>query len=162
MPPRSTTDVATPMREFAGHELALDPVGQAASMARRYVCARLDDLEAAALTDSAELGVSELVTNAVLHARSPLTVTVRRTDSDTIRVEVADRSPLPPQQRRLSIFATTGRGLRLVASVSSDWGVLPLPQVDGPGKTVWFEPTENATALGFDESDWAADITTLI
>ena len=141
--------------------LTLDPVAAAVSAARRYVAEALAACGASHLEASAELGVSELVTNAVLHGRTPLTVTVVTIRGGRVRIEVTDGSPLPPQQRRLSVLATTGRGLRLVASVSSDWGVRSVPGEWGGGKTVWFEPIEEPTAAGFADSEWAAEIEAL-
>jgi anti-sigma regulatory factor (Ser/Thr protein kinase) len=138
------------MLQPVGQPLTLDPVAQAVSAARRYVRERLEQCQAVALEASAELGVSELVTNAVLHGRTPFTVTVLRT-ADGVRIEVSDRSPLPPQVRRLSTFASTGRGLRLVAAVSSSWGIAPSAG-DGGGKTVWFEPVEEPSDVAFAEA----------
>ena len=60
------------------------------------------------------------------------------------------------------MLATTGRGLRLVASLSTDWGVTPCPGEQGTGKTVWFEPVEEPTTTGFAEAEWAADIDALL
>ena len=141
--------------------LALDPAGQAVSAARRYVRECLDALDAEELSESAELGVSELVTNAILHGRTAFTISVRQTPSGPVRVEVADGSPIPPQQRRVNVFATTGRGLRLVASVSSAWG-MEARSDGGVGKTVWFEPAETSTATAFMEADWSVDIDGLL
>ncbi len=141
--------------------LTLDPVAPAVSSARRYVTEALAACGASRFEASAELGVSELVTNAVLHGRTELTVTVVTTRNGGVRIEVTDGSPLPPQQRRLSVLATTGRGLRLVASVSSDWGVRSVRTKWGQGKTVWFEPVEEPTAAAFVDADWAADIDAL-
>ncbi|GAA4981544.1 ATP-binding protein [Kineococcus glutinatus] len=137
------------MGEVVSEPLSLDPVAQAVSAARRYVRAALDGIDAGALEECAELGVSELVTNAVLHGRTALTVTVRRMPSGRVRIEVSDNSPVPPRQRRFDLAATTGRGLRLVDSASHDWGIEPFPPERGRGKTVWFEPREDPTAAGF-------------
>jgi hypothetical protein len=137
--------------ELVGQPLTLDPIAQAVSAARRYVREQLERCQAAGVEASAELGVSELVTNAVLHGRTPFTVAVRRT-ADGVRIEVSDRSPLPPQVRRLSTFASTGRGLRLVAAVSSTWGIVAVAPEDGGGKTVWFEPVEEPSDDAFAEA----------
>ncbi len=139
------------MLEPVGQPLTLDPRAQGVAAARRYVRERLEQCHATNLDMSAELGVSELATNAVLHGRTPFTVAVLR-DGDVVRIEVTDRSPLPPQVRRLSTFASTGRGLRLVASVSRDWGIVPRTAGDGGGKTVWFVPAEEPTDAGFAEA----------
>jgi len=92
----------------------------------------------AAATDAAVLLSSELVTNAVLHARTPLTITVTGGEG-TIRVEVRDSHPAMPQPRRYNVDNATGRGLRLLETMASAWGVLKVPHADRPGKVVWFE-----------------------
>ena len=80
------------------------------------------------------LCVSEIVTNAVLHARSDVHLVVRRLDG-VLRVEVADGDPTLPTPQDPPPSVPTGRGLRLLAALSERWGV------DGrtDGKTVWFE-----------------------
>lgn len=78
--------------------------------------------------------VSELATNAVLHARTSFAVRVTMT-AKAIRVSVTDGSPMLPEKRNHSFLHPTGRGLHLVDSLSDRWGVLLEP----PGKTVWFE-----------------------
>jgi anti-sigma regulatory factor (Ser/Thr protein kinase) len=143
------------MLEPVGQPLTLDPKAQGVAAARRYVREQLERCHATDVEMSAELGVSELATNAVLHGRTPFTVAVLR-NGDRVRIEVSDRSPLPPQVRRLSKFASTGRGLRLVASVSASWGIVPRRTEDGGGdgvgKTVWFEPLEEPSDTGFAEA----------
>jgi hypothetical protein len=91
------------------------------------------------LLDSAELGVTELVTNACLHAGTSIVVTLRVLADNAIRIEVSDNSPRLPEQRHYNAMSTTGRGMRLLESFGR-WGVDPAapPEV---GKTVWFEPT---------------------
>lgn len=86
------------------------------------------------VAETAELVVSELVTNAVVHAATPVDVEaiVRR---HGVRVEVADGSPHPPVPRAYEGLAGTGRGLRLLEELADEWGVQPHPR----GKTVWFE-----------------------
>jgi anti-sigma regulatory factor (Ser/Thr protein kinase) len=92
----------------------------------------------AAASDAAVLLASELVTNAVLHARTPLTITVMR-GQGSIRVEVRDSHPALPEPRRYNVDLATGRGLRLMETLASAWGVLKVPHADRPGKIVWFE-----------------------
>jgi hypothetical protein len=84
--------------------------------------------------EAAELLVSEVVTNAVLHARTEFTVEVHR-DGDVVRVSVHDRSPAIPRQRHHGTDSTTGRGMRLVATLAVAWGV----DRHAGGKAVWFE-----------------------
>lgn len=76
--------------------------------------------------------VSELATNCVLHARTTFSVAVTA-GPDAIRVEVSDGSPGAVHRRSYADTATTGRGLRMVEQLSTDWGVT---KGDG-GKTVW-------------------------
>ena len=90
--------------------------------------------EAEALTDLALLLVSEVVTNAVLHARSEIRLCVGW-NGDAVRVEVADESPVLPVPQHYSEMATTGRGMHLVEEVATAWGSDPVD----PGKVVWFE-----------------------
>jgi len=80
------------------------------------------------------LCVSEVVTNAVLHARSAATMTVRRS-ADILRVEVRDDDPTPPVRQPHSTTATTGRGLRILDDLTVRWGSRPT----GAGKVVWFD-----------------------
>jgi two-component sensor histidine kinase len=93
------------------------------------------------LVECAELGVSELVTNALLHATPPLTVRVRGTREHP-RVEVHDGSqelPAMPGSEPdddADLLLTFGRGLSIVARCSTAWGV----EVEEDGKTVWFVP----------------------
>lgn len=76
--------------------------------------------------------VSELATNCTLHARTRFTVTLT-VDRGCLRIDAADESPVTLQGRRHSPTATTGRGLRMVEVLSTEWGVSP----GDPGKTVW-------------------------
>ena len=102
--------------------------------ARRFVREQLAELDAVAANDDAETLISELATNAVLHARTPFTLEVSR-EGQIVRVCVLDLSPRQPRTRDYGTYSTTGRGMRLVASIASDWGV----QRQSPGKSVWFE-----------------------
>ena len=82
----------------------------------------------------AQLLASELVTNAVLHARTPLVLGVEL-DGPRLRVTVEDGSAGLPARRRASHDATQGRGLVLVESLASAWGC----DLTTRGKRVWFE-----------------------
>jgi hypothetical protein len=84
--------------------------------------------------DDVQLVVSELATNAVIHAGTPFSVSVS-SDGSVMRIAVSDWSAIRPVLRDGSPAALSGRGLRLVAAVSSAWGVDPSPD----GKTVWAE-----------------------
>jgi anti-sigma regulatory factor (Ser/Thr protein kinase) len=78
--------------------------------------------------------ISELATNAVIHARTEFTLELSR-HQDKLRVCVRDASTARPGLRRYGEDSTTGRGLRLVESMASDWGVQPAAF----GKIIWFE-----------------------
>jgi anti-sigma regulatory factor (Ser/Thr protein kinase) len=82
----------------------------------------------------AQLVVSELATNAVMHAGTPFSVGVRY-DGSAVRISVQDSSSMQPIMRESNPQALSGRGLRLIAMVSRAWGVEYGPD----GKTVWAE-----------------------
>jgi DNA-binding NarL/FixJ family response regulator len=109
---------------------------QSARAARRFVMQALSDYdEDGDLTDTVTLLVSELVTNAVVHAGSDVEVMVRLTPS-AARIEVTDASPQSVAPRDAASDEDSGRGLALVGTLAQRWGVRPAP---GGGKTVWFE-----------------------
>ncbi|HTW98106.1 MAG TPA: ATP-binding protein, partial [Acidimicrobiales bacterium] len=85
--------------------------------------------------DVAVLLASEVVTNALLHAGTAVTVTLELGGHE-LRVEVADRSPLPPVRRQLGPGAPMGRGLLILDSLATSWGVDLDP--DRSGKVLWF------------------------
>lgn len=126
-----------PTRGYNGQvraEQRFDPVARTVSEARRFVRAVLTQWSISA--DEATLLVSELATNAVLHARTPYTVTITRPDQDRARVEVTDDDPSPPRADLAgSEHAPGGRGIVLVSRLSYRWGCDETPA----GKTVWFE-----------------------
>jgi anti-sigma regulatory factor (Ser/Thr protein kinase) len=121
-------------------QLTLQPESSAARIARRWVREELTDRQRDDLLESAVLGVSELVTNALLHVRS--TINVRIVDRDErLRIEVHDDSTRPPDGRANTATspttpATFGRGLQIVDSISLSWGVA----YEDAGKVVWFHP----------------------
>jgi len=83
-------------------------------------------------THDTRLAVNELVTNAVVHARSACELTLRLRPY-SVRVEVHDDLPEGPTLLPQSASRTSGRGLSLVGAVSLAWGVEP----DATGKLVW-------------------------
>lgn len=110
--------------------------------ARRWVVSTCHDIGRTELEECAELGVSELVTNSLLHAQPPLSVRVRGTREHP-RVEVRDGStdvplmPGPEPHDDDDLLLTFGRGLSIVARCSTAWGV----EVEDDGKIVWFVPS---------------------
>jgi anti-sigma regulatory factor (Ser/Thr protein kinase) len=113
--------------------LHLEPVVESTPVARHWIAAHLRDLPAE-VTGCAALLTSELVTNAVLHAATPLCITLHILP-DRIRVDVADGNPSFPSIKDYGRDAATGRGLTLFNTLASNWGV----QAVDEGKIVWFE-----------------------
>src|SRR5690349_165910 len=111
----------------------LPPELTSVAAARRLVATALAAWDRANLAEPATLLTSELVTNAVLHARTDIRVTVRDRRPG-VRVEVEDQMKVPPVLKRYATDAATGRGLTLVAAVAATWGV----EATNGGKSVWF------------------------
>lgn len=117
-----------------GDSIQLDAAPVSVGRARRFASATLREWGVGPdVIDTCTLLVSELATNAVLHARTPFTVRITR--SVRVRVEVRDDDPRLPHPLDYAADATSGRGLHLVASLSVAAGA---ENRDG-GKTVWFE-----------------------
>lgn len=122
--------------------------------ARRWVVETCHDVKRDDLVECAEFGVSELVTNAVLHGTPPIKVRVRGTWEHP-RVEVIDGStepPILPGSETLGedddLLLTFGRGLNIVARCATAWGA----EIEDDGKVVWFvpasEPREGEGVVG--------------
>lgn len=112
----------------------LEPAGVSARLARAMVRKVLQEGRRPEWLEAAELAVGELVTNAVLHAHTPVGVSIALTRSE-LRVEVRDDSPIMPSAREWGREASTGRGIALVACLTSEYGVR---RVGSGGKVVWF------------------------
>jgi hypothetical protein len=120
----------------------LRPVPESTPLARGVVRRLLDgELNDDAL-DTAELCVSELVTNAILHASTDveLSVTLAR---QRVRLAVRDQSSELPTLERHTSTASTGRGLAMVIAVADAWGI---ERHDFRGKTVWCELLEGRSS----------------
>lgn len=109
------------------------PAISSVPLARRWLADRLAAAPRA-LRETAALLTSELVTNAVLHAATEITVTIRR-EPTGLRVEVADDDPQLPAVKQYDEAAATGRGLSVVTALADTWGFTRR----GAGKVVWFE-----------------------
>ncbi|MEU7008035.1 SpoIIE family protein phosphatase [Streptomyces sp. NPDC046332] len=111
----------------------LEPEDAAPGRARRLARRALARWDLEELSDSVELLISEVVTNAVRYAERP--VTLRLLKTDVLRCEVGDDSPQLPRQRRARDTDEGGRGLFLVNRLARRWGATRL----SGGKVVWFE-----------------------
>jgi anti-sigma regulatory factor (Ser/Thr protein kinase) len=139
LPDRFGDDVALLMartRALTGDRVATwdlpaDPA--VVTSAREQALTRLSDwgLDEAAFTT--ELVISELVTNAIRHARSPIQLRLIR--DRTLICEVSDGSSTAPHPRRAREFDEGGRGLLLVSQLTERWGSRQTPH----GKTIWTE-----------------------
>jgi len=110
------------------YDASLNSVGDA----RRFAAAMVTD-QPDEVRESVALVVSELCTNALVHATTGFELTVERTDR-WVRVAVTDAGEGTPSVRSPGTQEPHGRGLRIVESLSDDWGIDVAP---GQGKTVW-------------------------
>jgi anti-sigma regulatory factor (Ser/Thr protein kinase) len=111
----------------------LPEAATSASLARRLTRAALEGQRDSDV-DTIELLVSELVTNAILHARSAPTLRIE-TGGHRTRVSVHDQSGGHPEVRASTEDSTGGRGLLLVETLAASWGW----ESTTAGKGVWFE-----------------------
>lgn len=132
--------------------ITLEPEPSSAGQARGFVREVLSAAGRPEWIERAELAVSELVTNAVVHAHTVLTVTVSVTGDDAT-VYVRDDSAQLPAQRHWGASATTGRGLALVASLSVTYGV----ETEPGGKTVWFRVDDTVGDADDQVDTWDID-----
>lgn len=117
-------------------DLEADPASVAGARAR--VTEHLGVWGLEDLVFTAELVVSELVTNAIRYGRPP--VRLRLIHDRTLMCEVSDGSSTTPHLRRARFFEEGGRGLLLVAQLAERWGT----RHQREGKTVWAELTEKS------------------
>jgi anti-sigma regulatory factor (Ser/Thr protein kinase) len=152
---RAVADPATrPARRPETARIALPRSPASVGTARRFIQARS---AAWSFPDSAgsqlELIGSELVTNAVLHARTELTLTLELRDR-LVRISVEDRSRAPATLRHYQADALTGRGLGVVAALSERWGVSAAPD----GKVVWAEVVASGDEPGAGDAPRPPDL----
>jgi anti-sigma regulatory factor (Ser/Thr protein kinase) len=128
--------------------------------ARRWAVEACSEIDRDDLAECAEVGVSELIGNAILHGEPPVRMRMRGTPEHP-RIEVSDGSRRPPvipgPNARHPIdddpLITFGRGLDIVARCSAAWGA----DVDEHGKVVWFVPTADARGEGVEGVITGAD-----
>ncbi|MFC4032753.1 ATP-binding protein [Streptomyces polygonati] len=126
----------------AVHHWPKDPAS--VSAARRHLRGVLDRWSLENLAEAAELVVSELVTNAVQHARSSdrlMEVRYQPTPEGGLNIEVHDADDQAPAMRGATAKDESGRGLRIVDALTNGrWGVLPREPREGlgaVGKLIW-------------------------
>lgn len=112
----------------------LPPDPSSATRARALTREQLEASYSSETLDTIALLVTELVTNAILHARTPLQLTLEARPGH-VRICVEDESTEQPAVRHYASDAVTGRGLALVEQLASSWGVDATPS----GKVVWCE-----------------------
>lgn len=124
-------------------------------LARQWITEALTALGRPELVESAQVALTELVTNSILHSDPPILVRMRGTQHRP-RIEVSDHSPDPPMlHTKTDELTTFGRGLALVAMHSVRWGSDMNAAHDG--KTVWFEPHDDARP----DADLSGDVYSL-
>jgi anti-sigma regulatory factor (Ser/Thr protein kinase) len=124
----------------------LDPLTSSVSTARRFVEGALLRWQATEILDDAQLLTSELVTNAVLHARTTIELVLVQ-QNGALRIEVHDRCVIFDPAAAME----SGQGLQLIEGLASGWGIAR----DGSENVVWLElkcpATEHPTAAA---TDW--------
>jgi anti-sigma regulatory factor (Ser/Thr protein kinase) len=113
--------------------LELPSAPRAARLARDFVRRSWPEV-ATDMLDNVALCVSELVTNALDHARPPYSLRLDRS-RDRLRIEVLDSSDGKPELRSVSPSTARGRGMFIVSRIATTWGV----DKRGRGKSVWAE-----------------------
>lgn len=121
-------------------QLAPDPIS--ARAARQLIEAALQRWGDDDSTEVATLLTTELVTNAIVHARTDFALRVT-THQDRLRIEVSDSSHDPPRLIPIHEAQEHGRGLHLVDALSASWGV----DWRADGKAVWFELAEDSAEV---------------
>ncbi|MFI5475862.1 SpoIIE family protein phosphatase [Streptomyces cacaoi] len=123
--------------QVATWDLAAEPA--AVARARSDVSRQLSDWGLEELDFTAELVVSELVTNAIRYGRPPIRLRLIHHDR-ALLCEVSDGSSTTPHLRRARVLDEGGRGLFLVAQLAEHWGTRHARR----GKTVWAELSDTA------------------
>lgn len=122
------------MDEVLQDRTTLRADASSARAARRFLRTVLEDWRCDEIVEVVLLAANELVTNAILHARTDFEVVVRMARG-VVRIEVADGDDRPPVHREARDDALGGRGMGVLDAVAARWGVDMVPG----GKRVWFE-----------------------
>lgn len=125
--------MTTPDTTTAIAAITLRPEPRSVGRARHFVARTLRDWGHADLTDAACLLTSEIMTNAVCRALSPIDLCLHHNGRGIV-TEITDDSSHLPQPRLPELDDENGRGLMLVETLADAWGT----RVTDTGKTVWF------------------------
>jgi anti-sigma regulatory factor (Ser/Thr protein kinase) len=122
--------------------LDLEHTVQAPRLARRFVTKTLTGWGVRdGSIDRAQLLVSELVSNAVLHATGPIRLVVAEVDrGQAFRIEVCNSGAGTPRIRHAAPEDLSGRGLQLVDDLARGWGCT----TNADETSVWFEVPADA------------------
>ncbi|MEU8214012.1 ATP-binding protein [Micromonospora sp. NPDC049044] len=115
--------------------LRLPADAQSPAAARRLVARQCHAWGMHAMADRAMVIASELVSNAVQHARTDMDITVSD-EAGSLRISVRDREGETPDSTTPTLprqVTEGGRGLPIIAALTTNWGFFPF----GDGKTVW-------------------------
>jgi PAS domain S-box-containing protein len=123
----------TPAAPLASAQTTLQPEPRQVAAGRRFTRDTLTAWQHTELADTACLLVSEILTNAVHHARQTIGLRLHHTARE-ITAEITDDNPQLPQRILPDPADERGRGLTLVDALASTWGARP----SGTGKIVWF------------------------
>ena len=116
--------------------LLMPPVSGALAELRRWARSWLEEHPTHGVDpDHVVLSMTELVTNSITHGAGPVDVELT-VDTGNLRLFVSDCSQALPQRLDLTGEAQTGRGILILESLATSWGVRP--EASG-GKTVWCE-----------------------
>ncbi|MEV5798454.1 SpoIIE family protein phosphatase [Streptomyces collinus] len=121
-----------PASQVATWDIPADPA--LVAPIRKQVVDQLERWSLTGIAFTAELVVSELVTNAIRYGARPIRLRLIH-DAATLIVEVSDTSHTAPHLRRAKTFDEGGRGLLLVAQLTQRWG----SRHTAEGKTIWAE-----------------------
>src|SRR3954463_13094909 len=127
--------ICTVGRGEGASRVSLPAHPKSAAAARKFILQFLTDVGRDDLGEDAGLLVSELVTNALVHAGTQIDISAEIHGGRTLWVGVSDGSSHGPVPQDHGVLAANGRGLNLVESLVDEWGV----DASEVGKTVWFK-----------------------
>lgn len=122
----------------ASREIRLGADKRSPAAARAFVRSTLREWGYAGLIDEVVLAVSEIVTNAVVHADSPSSLVILDCEG-VLHLRLRDDDTRAPVVRHSDVGSTNGRGMVLVDNLAQRWGV----ERASRGKVVWLDITKH-------------------